>query len=112
MGRWTLAKFARQELAVGDFEIAGLVDTRGSSHVVTGSAAGGTAGPTGTRTFFGAVGVGPDGTPRQTVPEAAKARGMATGLTSRSRAAILGRPLYISPPPFHIEQIFYYLLVI
>ena len=67
---------------MGDFEIAGLVDTRGSGHVVTGSAAGATALATGTRTFFGAVGVGPDGTPRQTVLEAAKARGMATALTS------------------------------
>jgi len=79
---WTLARFARQELAVGDFEIAGLVDTRGSGHVVTGSAAGATALATGTRTFFGAVGVGPDSTPRQTVLEAAKARGMATGLVT------------------------------
>ena len=79
---WTLAKFARQQLAVGDFEIAGLVDTRGSGHVVTGSAAGATALATGTRTFFGAVGVGPDSTPRQTVLEAAKARGMATGLVT------------------------------
>ncbi len=79
---WTLAKFARQRLAVGDFEIAGLVDTRGRGHVVTGSAAGATALATGTRTFFGAVGVGPDSTPRQTVLEAAKARGMATGLVT------------------------------
>ncbi len=79
---WALAKFARQELAVGDFQIAGLVDTRGSGHVVTESAAGATALATGTRTFFGAVGVGPDSTPRQTVLEAAKARGMATGLVT------------------------------
>jgi alkaline phosphatase len=77
---WTLAKFARSNLAVGEFPVVGLIDTRGSNHIVTGSAAGATALSTGTRTFFGAVGVGPDSTPRETVLEAAKARGMGTGV--------------------------------
>jgi alkaline phosphatase len=77
---WTLAKFARSDLAVGELPVGGLVDTRGSGHVVTGSAAGATALSTGTRTFFGAVGVGPDSTPRETVLEAAQARGMGTGV--------------------------------
>jgi alkaline phosphatase len=77
---WTLAKFARSDLAVADLPVTGLVDTRGSDHVVTGSAAGATALSTGVRTFRGAVGVGPDSTPRETVLEAAHARGMGTGL--------------------------------
>ncbi len=80
VAHWTLAKFARSDLAISDFPVAGLVDTRGSGHVVTGSAAGATALATGTRTFFGAVGVGPDSTVRETVLEAAKARGLGTGL--------------------------------
>ncbi len=79
---WTLAKFARSDLAVAEFPVAGLVDTRGAGHVVTGSAAGGTALATGTRTFFGAVGVGPDTLPRETAMEVAKARGQATGLVT------------------------------
>ena len=79
---WTLAKFARPHLAVGEFGVAGLVDTRGANHIVTGSAAGATALAIGVRTFFGAVGVGPDSTPRQTVLELAKSRGMATGVVT------------------------------
>jgi alkaline phosphatase len=54
---------------------------------VTGSAAGGTALATGTRTFFGAVGVGPDSTVRETVLEAAKARGLGTGLITTTWVA-------------------------
>lgn len=77
---WTLAKFARQDLAVDDFPVGGLVDTRGDGHVVTGSAAGATALSTGTRTFFGALAVGPDSAPRETALEAAHAQGKATGL--------------------------------
>lgn len=79
---WTLARFARSDLAVTEFPVAGLVDTRGAGHVVTGSAAGATALATGVRTYFGAVSVGPDSTPVQTVLEVAHARGMATGLIS------------------------------
>ncbi len=79
---WTLAHFARDELAVREFPVAGLVDTRGHGHVVTGSAAGATALSTGTRTFFGAVAVGPDSTPLETVLEAAKRQGMGTGLVT------------------------------
>ena len=77
---WTLARFARDDLAIREFPVAALVDTRGDGHVVTGSAAGATALSTGTRTFLGAIGVAPDSTERQTVLEAAMARGMSTGL--------------------------------
>jgi alkaline phosphatase len=79
---WTLARFARPDLAVSQFPVAGLVDTRGDGHVVTGSAAGATALATGVRTYFGAVGVAPDSAPLQTVLEVAHAHGMATGLVT------------------------------
>ncbi len=82
VGHWTLAKFASHELAVGRFPVAGLVDTRGDGHVVSGSAAGATAFAIGSRTFFGGLGVGPDGAPQETVLEAARESGMATGMVT------------------------------
>lgn len=80
VGHWTLASFASDDLAVRRMPVAGLVDTRGSDHEVTGSAAGATAIATGVRTFRGAIAVGPDGRPRETVLEVAHAKGWATGL--------------------------------
>ena len=47
---------------------------------MSGSAPTATAYATGVRSFMGAVGVGPDSLPRETVAEAAIARGMSTGL--------------------------------
>lgn len=87
VAHWTLARFAREDLAVGEFPVAGLVDTRGHDHVVTGSAAGATALSTGTRTFFGAVAVGPDSTSLETALEAARRGGMATGLVTTASIA-------------------------
>ena len=87
VAHWTLARFAREALAVGEFPVAGLVDTRGHDHVVTGSAAGATALSTGTRTFFGAVAVGPDSTSLETALEAARRGGMATGLVTTASIA-------------------------
>ena len=87
VGHWTLASFASAELAVRRMPVAGLVDTRGSDHEVTGSAAGATAISTGVRTFRGAVGMGPDGEPRETVLEAAHAMGRATGLVTTTFVA-------------------------
>jgi alkaline phosphatase len=69
-------------LAVADFPVVGLVDTRGADHVVTESAAGATALATGVRTFYGGLSVGPDSLPRETVLEAARARGLATGIVT------------------------------
>ena len=84
---WTLARFARATLAVREFPVAGLVDTRGHGHVVTGSAAGATALSAGTRTFFGAIAVGPDSTRLETVLEAAGRQGMGTGLVTTASIA-------------------------
>jgi alkaline phosphatase len=84
VAHWTLAQFAAEamgeELAVREMPVAGLVHTRGWDHEVTGSAAAATALATGTRTFVGAVGVGPDSLPRTSSLQVAHERGWATGL--------------------------------
>ena len=82
VGHWTLASAASQELAVQRMPVGGLIDTQGSDHEVTGSGPSATALATGVRSFMGALGVGPDGLPRETVLEAAHARGWATGLVT------------------------------
>jgi alkaline phosphatase len=81
---WTAARFASESLAVSRFKVMGLVDTRSASSPITESAAGATAYAIGLRTFNGAVGVGPDSQPRETVLEAAKKLGMATGIVATS----------------------------
>jgi alkaline phosphatase len=81
-GHWGLATSVMDHLAVADFPVSGLVDTRGADHVVTESAAGATALATGVRTFYGALSVGPDSLPRESVLEAARARGLGTGLVT------------------------------
>jgi len=81
---WTAARFAADDLNVAQFKVMGLVDTRASNSHITDSAAGATAYATGIRTFNGAIGVGPDSAPVQTVLEVAKERGMATGLVATS----------------------------
>jgi alkaline phosphatase len=84
---WTLATFAADDLSVGRFGTVGLVDTRGSDHTVSGSAPTATAYATGVRSFMGAVGVGPDSLPVQTVVEAAIEHGMSTGLLTTTALA-------------------------
>lgn len=80
IGHWTLALHAEPNLAIREFHVSGLMDTRGANHVVTGSAAGATALSTGVRTFFGAIAVGPDSAELETVLERAMTRGLSTGL--------------------------------
>lgn len=81
-GHWTIGVHSIGNLAVQQFPVVGLIDTRGANHIVTESAAAATAYSTGVQTFPGAVGVGPDSQPRQTVLEAAKERGLSTGLVT------------------------------
>jgi alkaline phosphatase len=81
---WTAAKLASDSLAVRQFKTIGLVDTRSSSSPITDSGAGATAYSTGVRTFNLAIGVGPDSQPRETVLEAAKKLGLATGIVVTS----------------------------
>lgn len=81
---WTAARFATDALAIDRFRVLGLVDTRASNALITDSGAGATAFASGVRTFNGAVGVGPDSQPVETVLEAAKKQGWATGLVATS----------------------------
>jgi len=80
VGHWSLALLEKPDLAVRQFVHTGFVDTRGSDHIVSGSAPGATALATGARTFMGGISIGPDSTPVETVLEQAMARGKATGL--------------------------------
>ena len=95
---WTAAKMAADNLAVQQFRIMGLVDTRPHSGnptwpapyslrdtKITDSAAAATAFATGVLTYNGAIGVAPDSTPVKTVLEEAQERGMGTGLVATSR---------------------------
>ncbi|HUG39616.1 MAG TPA: alkaline phosphatase [Longimicrobiales bacterium] len=79
---WSAAKLSASELAIEALPVVGLVDVEASNSRITDSAAGATAFASGVRTFNGAIGVGPDSTPVQTVLELAESRGMATGLVA------------------------------
>jgi alkaline phosphatase len=85
VGHWSLANLTTSELALREFPVVGLVDTRGANHIYTGSAASATAYATGERTFLNAIGVGMDSLPRKTVLELAEEQGMATGLVTTGR---------------------------
>lgn len=80
VSHWTLAHFASDELSIERMPVAGLVNTRGADHEVTGSAPGASALATGVRTFMGAISVDMDSVPRETVLEVAHEQGWATGL--------------------------------
>ena len=86
VGHWSVAQLAvGDDLAVRQFPVVGLVDTRGANHLITESGAGATALATGVRTFYGAVGLGPDSVPVKTVLELSIDLGMATGLVTTGR---------------------------
>ncbi len=55
---WSAARLAAGKLAVEEFPVSGLTDTRSSDSDITDSAAGATVYATGTRTYNGAIGVG------------------------------------------------------
>jgi len=57
-GAWTLAAYARDDLAVREMPVGGVVDTRSGSHKVTDSAAGATAYATGRRVTNRTIAVG------------------------------------------------------
>lgn len=81
---WTAARFTSQPLAVERLPVGGLVDTRSSDTWITDSAAGATAFSAGVRTYNGAIGVGPDSLPVNTVMEVARDQGWGTGIVSTS----------------------------
>ena len=81
---WTAAVYEQADLAVREFRVAGLVDTRAATDDVTDSAASATAFATGVRTYNGAIGVDVEGDSLRTVLDLAKQRGMSTGLVATS----------------------------
>ncbi len=81
---WTAAAFAADNLAVEQFPVMGLVDTRASNSRITDSAAAATAYSAGVSTYNGAIGVDPDSNSVTTILEVAQSRGMATGLVATS----------------------------
>ncbi|MBW3553032.1 MAG: alkaline phosphatase [Gemmatimonadetes bacterium] len=81
---WSAAKLSASELGIEALPVVGLVDVEASDSRITDSAASATAYSTGVRTFYGAIGVGPDSMPVQTVLEVAEFRRMATGLVATS----------------------------
>ena len=101
---WTAARFAADNLAVSQFKTIGLVDTRASSHPITDSAAGATAYSAGLRTFNGAVGVGPDSQPVETVLEAAKKQGWATGIVVTSSVTDATPGAFVAHVPSRTQQ--------
>ena len=81
----TLGRTAKGAPLAFDSVLVGSVETSAADGRVTDSAASATAYACGPKTYSGAIGVTPDGTPCRTVLEAAAARGMATGLVATSR---------------------------
>ena len=65
-----------------NFPVAGVATTYSITNSITDSAAGGTALATGSKTFNGAIGVGPEKEVLQSVAEKAKAAGKKVGVTT------------------------------
>ena len=84
VGLWSIANFQTGQ-AHRQFPVVGLVDTRSYRGFYPGSADAATSFATGGRTFNGAIGVGPDSQPRETVLELAHDRGLSTGLVTTAR---------------------------
>ncbi len=81
---WSAARMAFPDLAVEQMPVVGLVGTESADSRVTDSAAGATAYASGVKTYNGALGVGPDTVPAETVLEEAAGEGKATGLVATS----------------------------
>ena len=78
----TLARLVSGRLLVLDSLLVGAVETHSADSDVTDSAAAGTAYATGVKTRNRMLGVDPEGRPLGTLLEAAKTRGLATGLVT------------------------------
>jgi alkaline phosphatase len=101
---WTAARFASESLSVSQFKVMGLIDTRSSNSPITESAAGASAFATGVRTFNGAIGVGPDSQARETVLEAAKKAGWATGIVATSSVTDATPGAFVAHVPTRLQE--------
>ena len=81
---WSAARLGFPSLGVEELPVIGLVGTTATDNYITDSAAGATAYSTGTKTYNGAIGVGPDSAEVETVLEVAGRRGKATGIVVTS----------------------------
>jgi alkaline phosphatase len=80
----TIVLGARGRLAIERLPVTGIIDHYSTDEFVSGSAATATSLATGYKTIAGMIAMLPDGTPALTILEAARARGMATGLVATS----------------------------
>jgi alkaline phosphatase len=80
----TIVLGAQGRLAIEQLPVAGIIDHYSLDEFVSGSGATATSLATGYKTIEGMIGMLPDGTPALTILEAARARGMATGLVATS----------------------------
>ncbi|SMO53298.1 alkaline phosphatase [Saccharicrinis carchari] len=71
-------------LHLQNMKTIGFSKTQSASNYITDSAAGGTALACGKKTYNGAIGVGPDKEPIESILEIAESNGLATGLVSTS----------------------------
>lgn len=72
------------KLTLERMPVSGLVRTHSANNLVTDSAAAGTALACGVKTNNGMIGMAPDGTAYRSILEAAKGKGLATGLVATS----------------------------
>jgi alkaline phosphatase len=95
---------AKGRLHMERMPVTGLVKTYSSSHLVTDSAAGGTALATGVKTYNGAISVNPDKKPLRTILEAARDIGKATGLVVTCSVTHATPAVFASHVPSRKEQ--------
>ena len=100
----TLARGAVGRPLALDAMRTGSVSTAATDSRVTDSAAGVTAYACGIKTYNGAIAVGPDGAPCQTVLEAARDAGYATGLVATSRITHATPAGYASHVPQRADE--------
>ncbi|MBT30592.1 MAG: alkaline phosphatase [Thalassobius sp.] len=72
------------KLFIENMPVMGMSKTYSSDKYITDSASGATAFSAGKKTYNGAIGVGPDGKPIETILEIAEKNGLATGLVATS----------------------------
>jgi alkaline phosphatase len=99
-----LARAANGRPLALDAILTGAVSTAATDSRVTDSAAAATAYACGITTYNGAIGVGPDGTPCQTVLEAARDAGLAVGLVATSRITHATPAAYASHVPRRADE--------
>lgn len=91
-------------LFIQNCKYIGFAKTASSDRYVTDSAAGATAISTGTKTYNGAIGVGPDKNPIKTILEEASEKGKATGLVSTSSITHATPASFIAHQPSRSQE--------